>query len=84
MKDERPEMSEPRMSEEERAEFYRRRRSRNLAMLGVLVVLVAIFYAISMVRVGSGGNASRDPRSGALAPADVLSAAPARATSTPS
>ncbi len=44
------------MSEAERAEFYRRRRSRNVAMLVLLCVLVAIFYVISMIRVGSGVN----------------------------
>ena len=54
MSDDRPEMSEA-----ERAEFYRRRRSRNLAMLAFLFVLVAIFYAIAMVKVGSGDPPSR-------------------------
>ncbi len=49
----------PPMSEADRAEFYRRRRSRNRAMLLALFVLIAIFYAVSMIRVGSGGDASR-------------------------
>ncbi|MCR0983510.1 hypothetical protein [Roseomonas populi] len=44
-----------RMSEEEAAAFYRRRRGRNIGMLVVLVALVAIFYAITMAKLTSGG-----------------------------
>ena len=31
----------------------KRRRSKNLALLGVLLALVALFYAITMVRIGA-------------------------------
>ena len=34
-----------------RAEFYRRRRGRNLAVMGALIALVALFYAITVVQV---------------------------------
>ena len=72
MTDGRPEITERTMSEEERAEFYRRRRSRNLAMLAFLLTLVAIFFAISMVKVGSGDPPSRSVTE---APALPISAA---------
>jgi len=42
------------MTPAERAEFERRRRGRNWAILAVLVVLVAIFYAISTARLLRG------------------------------
>ncbi|WP_376099499.1 hypothetical protein ACE7GA_11525 [Roseomonas sp. CCTCC AB2023176] len=66
MSDTRPEMNAPELSAEERAEFYRRRRSRNIAMLAFLCVLVVIFYAIAMVKVSSGDPPSRSV-TGALA-----------------
>ena len=42
------------MTPEERTEFERRRRSRNWAILGVLVGLVVLFYLISTVRLFRG------------------------------
>ncbi|WP_426954971.1 hypothetical protein [Muricoccus radiodurans] len=42
------------MTEAERDAFYRRRRARNLGMLAVLIVMVLLFYVISMVRVKMG------------------------------
>ncbi|WP_338661614.1 hypothetical protein VQH23_15360 [Pararoseomonas sp. SCSIO 73927] len=44
-----------RLSDEEVAALYRRRRGRNIGMLVVLVALVAIFYAITMAKLTSGG-----------------------------
>ena len=41
----------PRMSEDEAVSFRRRQRGRNLAMLGVLVGLVALFFAITIVKM---------------------------------
>ena len=35
-------------------EMQKMRRSRNLALLGAIVLLVALFYALTIVRVGSG------------------------------
>ena len=35
----------------DRREFERRRRNRNLALLGVLVGLVVLFYVLSIVRL---------------------------------
>ena len=42
------------MTPEERAEFERRRRGRNWAILASLLVLVAIFYLISTARLLRG------------------------------
>jgi len=42
------------MTPEERVQFERRRRSRNWAILGVLVSLVVMFYLISTVRLFQG------------------------------
>jgi uncharacterized integral membrane protein len=52
-------MTEPtfetvRMTPEERAVFERRRKQRNWAILGVLVVLVVLFFLISNARVLRG------------------------------
>ena len=44
-------MEPARMSDEEAAAFYRRRRGRNIGMLVVLIALVAIFYAITMAKL---------------------------------
>ncbi len=35
-------------------ELQKMRRSRNLALLGAIVLLVVLFYALTIVRVGSG------------------------------
>ena len=35
-------------------EMQKMRRSRNLALLGGIVLLVVMFYALTIVRVGSG------------------------------
>jgi flagellar biosynthesis/type III secretory pathway M-ring protein FliF/YscJ len=35
-------------------EMHKMRRSRNLALLGAIVLLVVLFYALTIVRVGSG------------------------------
>ena len=48
----------PPMSPEAAAEFRRRRRGRNIAMLVVLLALCGLFYAITvvkMVKPGMGG-----------------------------
>lgn len=42
-------------SKEESDEFRRRRRGRNLALLAALLALVALFYAISFVRLKGMG-----------------------------
>ncbi|WP_439552547.1 hypothetical protein [Falsiroseomonas sp.] len=42
------------MTPEEKAEFERRRRGRNWAILGVLVGLVILFYFISTARLLQG------------------------------
>lgn len=42
------------MDEDERREFDRRRRNRNLALLAVLVGLVVLFYVLSIVRMTGG------------------------------
>ncbi len=36
------------------SEMHRRQRSKNLAMLAVLVGLVVLFYVVSLVRMGGG------------------------------
>ena len=41
----------PRMTDAEADAFRRRQRGRNLAMLGVLVGLVALFFAITIVKM---------------------------------
>jgi len=41
---------EPRTGEE----MQKMRRSRNYALLGAIVLLVVLFYALTIVRVGSG------------------------------
>ena len=41
----------PRMSDAEAAEFRRRQRGRNIAMLLVLVGLSALFFAITIVKM---------------------------------
>lgn len=35
-------------------EMQKMRRSRNLVLLGAIVLLVVLFYALTIVRVGSG------------------------------
>ncbi len=42
------------MTPEQRAEFYRRRRQKNWAVLGVLLALVLLFFFISTARVLRG------------------------------
>ena len=41
----------PTMSQHQAAEFIRKRRGRNLALLVVLAGLAALFYAISIVKL---------------------------------
>ncbi|WP_281175613.1 hypothetical protein [Muricoccus aerilatus] len=41
------------MSKEEEAEFYRRRRGRNIGMLVLLIALVAIFFFITIAKLTS-------------------------------
>ena len=41
----------PMMSQRAAAEFTRKRRGRNIALLVVLVALAALFYAISIVKL---------------------------------
>jgi hypothetical protein len=41
----------PPLSREESAEFTRKRRGRNVAMLVVLVAVAALFYAIAVVKL---------------------------------
>jgi hypothetical protein len=41
----------PRMSEQEAAEFQRRRRGRNMALLLVLIGLAVLFFAITIVKM---------------------------------
>lgn len=40
------------MTAEQKTAFYRRRRARNYAILGVLVALVVIFFMVSVARMG--------------------------------
>lgn len=40
------------MTPEEQAEIRRRQKSRNLALGGVLLFMVVLFYAITIVRMG--------------------------------
>ncbi|MDX2103232.1 MAG: hypothetical protein SF002_11920 [Alphaproteobacteria bacterium] len=40
------------MTQAERAEFYRRRRGRNVAVMLALLGLTALFFAITVVQVG--------------------------------
>jgi hypothetical protein len=42
------------MTPEQRLDFQRRRRQKNWAVLGVLIALVALFFAISTARVLRG------------------------------
>ena len=41
-----------RMTSAEKAEFARRRRTRNLVLGGILLFFVALFYAITIARMG--------------------------------
>jgi hypothetical protein len=41
----------PRMSDAEAAEFRRRQKGRNIAMLVVLIALSALFFAITIVKM---------------------------------
>ncbi|WP_268760296.1 hypothetical protein [Altererythrobacter sp. Root672] len=43
------------MTPEEEAQFKKARRGRNIALALVLLAFVALFYAITIVRVGGGG-----------------------------
>jgi hypothetical protein len=43
------------MTPEEEAEFLRRRKARNLVVAGTLLFFVALFYAITIVRIGDAG-----------------------------
>lgn len=42
------------MTPEQESEIKRRRKGRNLALGGVLVFFVLLFYAITFVRIGAG------------------------------
>ncbi len=44
------EVHQPKTAEE----MQKMRRSRNFTLLGVIVLLVVLFYALTIVRVGSG------------------------------
>ena len=44
----------PRPTTDEAEAMRRRRRGRNVALLVVLIALVALFYAISMVKLSGG------------------------------
>jgi hypothetical protein len=46
-------MEPARMTKEEEVAFLRRRRSRNIGMIVVLVALVIIFYLITMAKLTS-------------------------------
>jgi len=43
------------MTPEEEAEYKRRQKSRNLAIGGMLLFFVVLFYAITIVRIGAQG-----------------------------
>lgn len=43
------------MTPEEEVEFIRRRKARNWVVAGTLLFFVILFYAITMVRIGSPG-----------------------------
>ena len=45
------EIDPPVMSQRQAAEFIRKRRGRNVALLVVLVAMAALFYAISIVKL---------------------------------
>jgi hypothetical protein len=45
-----PERAEPKTA----AEMLKMRRTRNFALLGAIVLLVVMFYALTIVRVGGG------------------------------
>jgi hypothetical protein len=47
-------MAPPSLSPEEADLLRRRRRGRNLMVLGVLLALSALFYAITVVKIGQG------------------------------
>jgi hypothetical protein len=49
-----PEDFPPQMSPREAAEFRRRRRGRNIALLIALLALALLFYAIAMVKMAGG------------------------------
>jgi hypothetical protein len=42
----------PRMSPETAAEFRRKRRGRNIALLLVLIAVVVLFYVLAIVKLG--------------------------------
>lgn len=43
------------MTPEEEAEFKRRRKARNYVVAGTLLFFVILFYAITVVRIGTAG-----------------------------
>ena len=43
------------MTPDEEAEFRRRQKSRNLIVGAILIGMCALFYAITIVRLGQGG-----------------------------
>jgi len=40
------------MTAEQKTAFYRRRRARNYAIFGVLILMVAIFFMVALARMG--------------------------------
>lgn len=52
----RREMSSKDWSDEERREFYRRRRGRNWALLAALVGLCGLIYAVAVVKLYHAGQ----------------------------
>jgi hypothetical protein len=49
-----PHQPEIEWTHEKRAEFRRKRRPKNLALLGVLLAFVVLVYIVAVIRMGSG------------------------------
>ena len=47
-------MEQPRSQPRTASEMQRMRRGRNLVLLAIIVVLAALFFALTLVRVGGG------------------------------
>ncbi|MHB1302168.1 MAG: hypothetical protein ACYCZB_01650 [Acidiphilium sp.] len=52
----RLDIATPRWTDEQRAEFVRRRRGRNRALLGALVALCLLLYGIAVVKLYHAGH----------------------------
>ena len=52
----KPALPTPPLAESDAALLARRRRGRNYALLGVLLGLAALFYAIAMVKMAQSGH----------------------------